>query len=76
MTRLAVQLNVFRMLSMIDKVSFLGMKKTLPRASGVREIDVLAKLRVTKYRSNLCRNIEDREGFQKVPTGFTIFLKD
>ena len=46
MTRLAVQINVFRTLSMIDWVKVLEMKETLRRASGgVRDVDDLASFK-------------------------------
>ena len=54
------------------------MKGTLRRASGgVRDVDALAKLQVgTECMLNLPGNVEDLEGFQKVPNGCTIFNKD
>ena len=54
------------------------MKGKLRRASGgVRDAHALAKLQVgTECMLNLPGNIEDLEGFQKVPNGCTIFKKD
>ena len=51
------------------------MKGRLRRASGgVRDVDTLAKLQVgTECMFNLPGNIEDLEGFQKVPNRCTIF---
>ena len=76
MTRLAVQINAPRMMSMIDKVIFC-MKETLRRAYGdVRDIDALAKLQVdTYYPLNLPGNIEVLEGFLKVTKEYTMFQK-
>ena len=43
----------------------------------VGDVDALAKLQVgTSYMLNLPGNIEDLEGFQKVPNRCTIFKKD